>query len=171
MRPQIAARVIEDDVDALPNAIAGHGVRKLRGRGHHEGQGAVPIREVLHEVGEPTARNMAVCPGLTAIGNLEPVGISGKHDGAIQDTQIGVIEMCFEPSCFDQILRIDECHRTPPCVSLPYSDELTPNAGRQARLEAGARDEQTLEAVACTPGVRPSRLRLPPLGPYCPWPC
>src|SRR3989441_1081095 len=43
MRPQIAARVIEDDVGALPNAIAGHGVRKLRGRGHHEGQGTVTV--------------------------------------------------------------------------------------------------------------------------------
>jgi hypothetical protein len=138
MRPQIAARIIEDNVGALPNTIPGHGVRKLRGRRHHEGQGAVPIREVLHEVGEPTARNMAVGPGLTAIGNLEPVGIRGKHDGAIQDTQIGIIEMGFEPSCFDQILRIGECHRTPPCVSLPYSDELTPNAAAQPRLEAEA---------------------------------
>jgi len=31
---------------------------------------------------------------------------------------------------------------------------LTPNAGRQARLKAEAK--QTLEAVACTPSVRPS---------------
>src|SRR5215472_14379837 len=143
MRPQIAARVIEDDVDALPNAIAGHGVRKLRGRGHHEGQGAVPIREVLHEVGEPTARNMAVCPGLTAIGNLEPVGISGKHDGAIQDTQIGIIEMGFEPSCVDQILRISESHRTPPWVSLPYADALQKllleHATQAIRLTVGYR--------------------------------
>ena len=49
---------------------------------------------------------MAVCPGLTAIGNLEPMGLSGKHDGTIQDAQIGIVKMCFEPSRFDQILRI-----------------------------------------------------------------
>jgi len=29
--------------------------------------------------------------------------------------------------------------------------DLTPNAGRQARLKAGARYERTLAAVACTP--------------------
>ena len=28
---------------------------------------------------------------------------------------------------------------------------MQPNAGRQARLEAGARYERTLAAVACTP--------------------
>jgi hypothetical protein len=32
-----------------------------------------------------------------------------------------------------------------------YLHGKTPNARRQARLEAGARHERTLEAVACTP--------------------
>ena len=32
---------------------------------------------------------------------------------------------------------------------------LAPNAGRQARLKAGATQERTLEAVACTPMLGP----------------
>src|SRR4029434_10823817 len=70
---------------------------------------------------------MALGPSITATGDTDPIGISGKQDGTIQDAQSGIVEMCFEPSRFDQILRIDECHKTPPCVSLPYADELTPN--------------------------------------------
>jgi hypothetical protein len=58
---------------------------------------------------------MALDPSITATGDMDPIGITGKQDGTIQDAQSGIVEMCFEPSRFDQILRIDECHTTPPC--------------------------------------------------------
>jgi hypothetical protein len=72
---------------------------------------------------------MALYPGVTAAFNADPIGISGEQDRAIQDAQIGIVEMCFEPRRFDKILRIGERYRAPPRVYFPYSDALSPNAG------------------------------------------
>src|SRR4029450_12925622 len=125
MRPHIAARIVEDNVSALSNTIPGHDFCKLRDRRHHEGHRVIVVRKVLEYVGEFTAWNVALHPGITATGDTEPIRITGKQDGTIQDAQSGIVEISLEPSRFDQILRIDERHEAPPCGSLPYADELT----------------------------------------------
>ena len=66
MRPHIPAGLIEDNARAVPDAVAGHDLRELRGGRHHEGQGILLVHELAHEIGEATARDMPLGPGLAA---------------------------------------------------------------------------------------------------------
>ena len=99
----MARAVVEHDACAFAHAIAAHRRRELLGGGHHETELRVAVGEIPRQVGKAAAGDVRGGPLLASGGGVEPTTLARSQEHrAVQDAQVRILEVCFEPVGFNQ---------------------------------------------------------------------